>query len=80
MSGQAVRVLARRVKRLSVALWRFAKLPRWLAVTFAACVVIPGPFDEMAVALVVGVLLAWQLRTRANRARFARYMRVAWSW
>ena len=70
---------ARRVRRVAVALWRFARLPKWLAVVFGACLVIPGPLDEMAMILVIGFVVAWQLRTRANRARFARYMRVAWS-
>jgi hypothetical protein len=51
MSGRAVRVPGRRVKRCCVALWRFARLPKWLAVLFAACLAIPGPLDEMAVAL-----------------------------
>lgn len=73
-----VRTTARRAKRLSVALWRFARLPRWLAVAFAACLVIPGPLDEMALALVIGVVIGWQLRTRRNRVRFGRYLRVAW--
>jgi len=75
-----LRTAARRVRRLSCAVWRFARLPRWLAVAFAACLVIPGPLDEMALALVVGFVIAWQLRTRPNRVRFRRYMRVAWSW
>lgn len=76
----AVKTGARRARRTAVAVWRFARLPKWLAVTFAACLAIPGPLDEMAVVLVVGVVIAWQLRTRRSRARFGRYMRVAWSW
>jgi hypothetical protein len=68
----------RRVRRLAVALWRFARLPKWLAVVFGACLAIPGPLDEMALVLVIGGVIAWQLRTRANRRRFCRYMRTAW--
>ena len=70
----------RRIRRLMVALWRFAKLPKWLAAVFAACLAIPGPLDEMALTLVIGVVIAWQLRTPRNRVRFGRYMRTAWSW
>lgn len=75
-----MRTAARRARRTAVTLWRFARLPRWLAVAFAACLVIPGPFDEVVMTLVIGGVIAWQLRTRANRVRFSRYMRVAWSW
>ena len=74
-----MRTAVRRVRRVAVALWRFARLPKWLAAVFGACLVIPGPLDEMALVLVLGAVLAWQLRTRASRARFRRYMRVAWS-
>lgn len=75
-----MRTAARRARRTAVTLWRFARLPKWLAAVFAACLVIPGPLDEAALVLVVGGVIAWQLRTRANRVRFSRYMRVAWSW
>jgi hypothetical protein len=74
----AVRTGARRARRIAVAVWRFARLPKWLAVTFAVCLAIPGPLDELALALVVGVVVGWQLRTRDNRTRFARCMRAAW--
>jgi hypothetical protein len=62
------------------AVWRFAKLPKWLAVLFGVCLAIPGPLDEAAVALVIGLVIAWQLRTRRNRIRFRRYVRIAWTW
>ena len=68
----------RRVRRVAVALWRFSKLPKWLAALFALCLAIPGPLDEMALALVLGLVITWQLRTRRNRVRFGRYMRTAW--
>lgn len=73
-----MRRAVRRARRLAVALWRFARLPRWLAVVLAAALAIPGPVDDVAVMLVIGFVIAWQLRTRRNRARFARYMRAAW--
>jgi hypothetical protein len=74
----AVKTGTRRARRTAVAVWRFARLPKWLAVTFAACLAIPGPLDELGLALVVGGIVGWQLRTRRNRSRFGRYMRVAW--
>jgi hypothetical protein len=74
-----MKTAVRRVRRAAAALWRFARLPRWLAAVFAACLVIPGPLDEMALVLAIGGVIGWQLRTRANRTRFRRYMHVAWS-
>lgn len=44
-----------------------AVMPRWLVATFAVCLVIPGPFDEMAVAL-VGVVFILVRRERARAA------------
>lgn len=33
-----------------------AMLPAWLLIVFAACLVIPGPFDEAAIMLTAAVL------------------------
>jgi hypothetical protein len=47
-----------------------AALPGWLMVTFAACAVIPGPFDELAVIVAVLIVCAIQ-PVRIARARSA---------
>jgi len=47
-----------------------AVMPKWLAVVFTACLVIPGPFDEIA-ALVVVVFLCAVQPIRFRRARSA---------
>lgn len=47
-----------------------AALPAWLLAVFAACLVIPGPFDELAMIVVTGALCALQ-PVRFARARSA---------
>lgn len=37
-----------------------AALPAWMLPIFAACLIIPGPFDEMAMLITFGVLGAVQ--------------------
>ena len=40
----------RRVGRVLMALWRFAKryVPKWLVPVLAVCLLVPGPLDEFA--------------------------------
>jgi hypothetical protein len=45
-------------------------LPLWLIAVFTACLVIPGPFDELAMIVVTGALCAVQ-PVRARRAASA---------
>jgi len=45
-------------------------MPRWLVIAFAACLVIPGPFDEIGALLLTGALCAVQ-PIRARRAASA---------
>jgi ABC-type nitrate/sulfonate/bicarbonate transport system permease component len=68
---------SRRVRRVCVALTRFARryCPRWLLPILAICLAIPGPLDEAAV---VAIALVPILRSRRNRVTFGRYMRTAW--
>ena len=47
-----------------------AALPGWLVIAFGACLVIPGPFDELAAVLACLVLCAVQ-PARARRAASA---------
>jgi hypothetical protein len=47
-----------------------AALPVWMLAVFAACLVIPGPFDELAFLVASGVLCAVQ-PVRARRAASA---------
>jgi hypothetical protein len=63
---------------VSLAVWRFAHLPKWLAGLFAVCAAIPGPFDELAAGLAVAAFIAWKLRTALGRRRAARMVRFAW--
>jgi len=71
-------LVSRRVRRVCIALTRFARryAPRWLAPALIVCALIPGPIDEC---LVIGAALLPVLRSHRNRITFARYMRVAWS-
>lgn len=66
-----------RTLRISSAIWRFAKrhLPRWLVVVLGVAALIPGPFDEILIAL---VLMALVVSSRRRRTLFCRYMRTAW--
>ena len=74
----SVCVAVRRLRRCMVATLRFTKAhsPRWLVPVIAVCLAIPGPIDE---AIVIAIGLVVILRTRRNRATYARYLRVAWS-
>ena len=75
MSG--VRRFAGRSWRVACAVWRFAKArcPKWLLPVLAACLLIPGPLDEVAVLAVV----AWPvLRSREARGELAAAVSEAW--
>ena len=75
MSG--VKEYAGRSWRVTRAVWAFAKrhVPRWMLPVLAACLFIPGPFDELAVLAVV----AWPvLRSAEARAELAESVRGAW--
>jgi hypothetical protein len=63
--------------RVAGAVWRFAKghVPKWLLPVLAACLVIPGPLDELAV---LAVVLVPVLRSRQARAELAVSVREAW--
>ena len=72
-----VKEYARRAWRVARAVWAFAKghVPRWMLPVLAACLFIPGPFDELAVLAVV----AWPvLRSPEARAELAASVRGAW--
>jgi hypothetical protein len=58
-------IAARKVKRALR-----AALPVWLIAVFTACLVIPGPFDELAMVIVTSALCALQ-PVRFARARSA---------
>lgn len=58
-------ITARRISRSAQ-----AAMPRWLVIAFAACLVIPGPFDEIGALLLTGALCAVQ-PIRARRAASA---------
>lgn len=68
---------ALRCWRVLAAVWRFAKArcPKWLVPVLAVCLVIPGPFDELAVLAVVAVPV---LRSRQAREELAAMVREAW--
>lgn len=77
-AGQA-RELARQCRylRVAVALWRFARShsPKWLLPVLAVCVWAPGPFDELAVLVIV----LWPvLRSQAARQELGESVRKAW--
>jgi hypothetical protein len=71
------RVRVSRPVRVAGAVWRFAKghVPKWLLPILAVCLVIPGPFDELAV---LAVVLVPVLRSRDARAELAASVREAW--
>lgn len=65
-------------RRVLTAILRYGKAhmsPCMLAV-FGACLLIPGPLDEV---VVLPVLVALTLRTKRNRVIFRRYMYVAFN-
>ena len=68
---------ARRVWRVLMALWRFAKrhVPKWLVPILAVCLAIPGPFDELAV---LAVVLVPVLRSRQARQELGASVKAAW--
>jgi hypothetical protein len=47
-----------------------AAMPAWLLAVFGVCLIIPGPFDEMGMLVVLAVLVAVQ-PVRARRAASA---------
>lgn len=53
-------------RALTARIWHTLKaiMPRWLMIAFTVCLVIPGPFDELALLLVATPLLI----IRRNRA------------
>ena len=67
----------RRVGRVTRALWRFARAhtPKWLVPVLAVCLVIPGPFDELAV---LAVVLVPVLRSRQVRQELGASVKAAW--
>lgn len=60
------------VRALSARVWHVMKavMPRWLIIAFGACLVIPGPFDEMAALLtaLVFVICRWSKAKAAWKA------------
>lgn len=60
---------AKRVWRIMVAVMDVAKrhIP-WLAIVFTACLIIPGPFDEIGALIVVGIYAAFKPAMRAELA------------
>lgn len=70
-----------RYGRVGVALARFAwrHVPKWLRRTLALCLAIPGPFDEMAVAVVAAACIAGPLAVSRNaRRELATAVTTAW--
>ncbi len=69
---------ARRLWRVTVALAQFARrhVPKRLLPVFAACLLIPGPLDELAVLAVVAFIV---LRDAGKRAELAAVVRTAWN-
>jgi hypothetical protein len=64
--------------RVAKALWRFARahVPKWMLPVLAVLLVIPGPIDE----LLVAVPIAWVvLRHRDARAELGASVREAWN-
>lgn len=66
-----------RTVRLLTATWRFAlaHVPKWLLGALAVCALVPGPFDEILILLVLTALVVSSCR---RRNLFSRYMRTAW--
>lgn len=67
----------RRLWRVTVALWRFAKahVPKWLLPVLAVCLAIPGPLDEL---IVLALVLVPVLRSRDARRELAASVTEAW--
>ena len=68
---------AARSWRVAMAVWRFAKAhcPKWLLPVLAACLLIPGPLDEVTVLVVVLVPV---LRSREARSELGAAVSEAW--
>ena len=68
---------ARRIWRVTTAVWRFARShsPKWLLPVLAACVFVPGPFDELAV---LAVVLVPVLRSAEARRELGTAVSNAW--
>ena len=68
----------RRTGRVIAAVWRFARShsPKWLLPVLAACVFVPGPFDELAV---LAVVLVPVLRSREARHELGTAVSEAWN-
>lgn len=67
-----------RTRRVAIATLRFGKsyMPKWALAVFGACLLVPGPADEM---VVLPILVAITLRTKRNRSIYRRYLNVAWN-
>lgn len=72
-----MRRAALRCWRVLAAVWRFAKAhcPRWALPVLAACLLIPGPLDEL---LVLAVVAYPVLRSSQARGELAAMVREAW--
>lgn len=73
----AVAALHPRSRRVAVAVLRYGKahMSPWMMAVFGACLLIPGPLDEV---VVLPLMVGLTLRTPRNRMIFRRYMAVAW--
>lgn len=60
---------AKRAWRIMMAVMDVAKrhIP-WLAVVFTACLIIPGPFDEIGALIIVGIYAVFKPAMRAELA------------
>ncbi len=75
------KIAATRGGRVALAVWRFAwgRIPRWLRRCLAACLAIPGPFDELAGVAVAVVFVLVPLAVSAGaRGELAASVRGAW--
>jgi len=68
---------AKRAARVAAAVWRFTKprCPKWLLPVLAACLFVPGPFDELAV---LALVLVPVLRSRDERRELTQAITAAW--
>lgn len=74
----AVRQAARRTGRTIKAAWHAARphLPRWMVAAFLLCLAVPGPFDELAMMLMIAGMVACK---PAMRREMSAAIRSAWS-
>ena len=68
---------ARRMWRVTVAVWRFARShsPKWLLPVLAVCLTIPGPLDEL---IALAIVLVPVLRSREARHELGTAVSEAW--